>query len=265
MSSLGEADLERHALPGVDSLLDFSHLLDRVLTMKKSTDLAISADPVLPGFFEFSWWLRGFEQFCVDLSQNRDVAELILSKCEALFVEIYDKYLDSVGGHIDIVVIGDDYGTQNGLIISPDLFRHVLKPRLSRWITFIKSKAKDARIQFHSCGAIEPLIGDLIDVGVDIINPVQVSAHGMDLGLLKKKYGKSLSFNGAIDTQRLLPFASPERIAEEVQRTIRILGDHGGYIVSSVHNIQPDVPPQSIVCMFESANKYGKEGKETVL
>ena len=120
----------------------------------------------------------------------------------------------------------------------------------------IKQKT-NAKLFYHSCGGVYPFIPDLIDIGIDILNPVQVSAEGMDTKRLKKEFGKEITFWGGIDTQYVLPYGSPKDVEEEVKRRIDDLAPGGGYVLTSVHNIQPDVPPENVVAMFEAAQKYG--------
>jgi uroporphyrinogen decarboxylase len=162
-----------------------------------------------------------------------------------------ERYLDEVGEYIDVVCVGDDFAGQQAPLISPALFRASIKPYLKRYFELIKRKTS-APLHLHSCGAVRDLLSDLIDIGVDIINPVQVSAAGMDPAVLKKKFGKSLSFWGGIDTQRILPYGTPEDVRNEVTRISRILGKGGGYVLNPVHNVQPDVPPQNILAMYET-------------
>lgn len=133
----------------------------------------------------------------------------------------------------------------------------MVKPRQKQIFSFIK-KRTDAKLYLHSCGAIYEFIPDIIECGVDVLNPVQVSAKGMDTKRFKQEFGDRLSFWGAIDTQRILPFGTPGDVEEEVKRRIYDLASGGGYVLAPVHNIQANVPPENIVAMFEAAKKYGK-------
>ncbi|NMB17634.1 MAG: hypothetical protein GX980_11050, partial [Firmicutes bacterium] len=125
--------------------------------------------------------------------------------------------------------------------------------RQARFIRHLKDISGGKKILYHTCGAVAPLIEDLIEIGVDALNPVQTSAVGMDLRLLKDRFGDRITFWGGIDTQRLLNRATPEEVAAETKKTIRLLSEGGGYILNSVHNIQPDVPPENICAMFDAA------------
>jgi uroporphyrinogen decarboxylase len=163
-----------------------------------------------------------------------------------------------VGDLIDVHFAADDLSGQDRPLISPKLYRRLIKPRQARILQTIKARTK-ARIFYHSCGAIDEFIPDLIEIGVDIINPVQVSARGMDSAYLKKKYGRNLSFwGGGCDTQKVLSFGSPHDVAAEVRRRIADLAPGGGFVFNPVHNIQPHVPPENVVALFETAREHGR-------
>ena len=141
--------------------------------------------------------------------------------------------------------------------MSPELYRRMIKPKQRRLMDAIKSKT-EAKIFYHGCGAVSDLIPDLIDIGVDIVNPVQVSARGMDTRRLKREYGRDIVFwGGGVDTQGVLPFGTPEEVSDEVKRRIDDLAPGGGYVFAAVHNIQALVPPENIVALFETALEYG--------
>jgi uroporphyrinogen decarboxylase len=163
---------------------------------------------------------------------------------------VFEKTIDVVGEFVQIVEITDDLGMQQSPMISPDLYRRLIKPRQRRMCEFIKSKT-DAYIYLHSCGSIAEFIPDFIDIGVDILNPIQVSAQGMDTGKLKRMFGKDLVFwGGGCDTQRVLPFGSPEDVREEVKRRLDDLAPGGGFVFCQVHNIQANIQPQNIMAMY---------------
>jgi len=150
---------------------------------------------------------------------------------------------------VDVLYLADDYGIQTGPLISPALFRAIFKPRMARLIRFLRDRSS-AAIAFHSCGSVYALIPDFIDVGVQVLNPVQVAAADMDSARLRREFGKHLVFWGAIDTQQILPKGTPDEVRAEVGRRVTDLSP--GYIPASVHNIQAEVPPQNIVAMFEA-------------
>ncbi len=140
--------------------------------------------------------------------------------------------------------------------MSPEVYRELIKPRHQRMIAALKSRS-DAKIQYHCCGSVYALIEDLIEIGIDSLNPIQVNAKNMDPERLKKKFGDRLAFSGAIDTQKVLPLGTPEEVRAEVRRIIDTLGKGGGYILASVHNIQAEVSAENIVAMFDEGKSYG--------
>jgi len=152
--------------------------------------------------------------------------------------------------------MGDDVAMQESTLVSPQVYRELIKPRHGRIVTAVKSR-NNVKVLFHTCGSVYPLIEDLIEIGVDALNPVQVSARNMDPVKLKKEFGDRIAFWGAIDTHRILPFANPMEVREEVRSIIDRMGKGGGYVLSAVHNIQAEVPPENIVSMFEEAKSSG--------
>lgn len=157
-----------------------------------------------------------------------------------------------------MIKVADDLGAQNGPLISPEIYRKLIKPRHQQLISFIKKNSK-AKVLFHTDGGIYPFVEDLIEMGVDILNPIQVSAKGMDAKGLKKEFGDSLSFWGGIDTQKILPYGSTKDVEEEVKKRIDELAPGGGYILASVHNLQPDVPPEQYLHNVQSSTRiWGK-------
>ena len=165
------------------------------------------------------------------------------------------RFLDAVGRYIHVFRTADDLATQRGLLVSLSLYRRLLKPVYKRYFDSVRSKI-DAKIFYHSCGNITGLIDDLAEIGVDIINPVQVSALGYT-ATLKARFGHKVAFWGGIDTQHVLPYGSVPEVEAEVRKRITDLGPGGGFVVAPVHNIQPDVPPENILAMFEVAREGG--------
>jgi len=228
-------------------------LKEKARVLKEKTDFALVGHMGDTSIFETCTLLRGMEQFLIDLIVDKRLAQTLLERVLEIQSVKISRYLDEVGEYLDVVGIGDDFAGQSGLLLSPNLFRTMIKPYLRSYCTLIKKKTS-AKLLMHSCGAVQDLLGDLIEIGIDIINPVQVSARGMNPEYLKKKFGKTLSFWGGIDTQRMLPYGTPEEVKDEVVRIINILGDNGGYVLNSVHNIQADVPPQNIVAMYDAVS-----------
>jgi uroporphyrinogen decarboxylase len=170
----------------------------------------------------------------------------------------WEKMLRVIGDDIQLVTMGDDLGLQDGTAMSPDLYREMVKPIHKEFISFIKKRTR-AKIWMHNCGSIYDLIPDFIELGIDVINPVQVSARNMDTKKLKKEFGKDIVFWGAgCDSQNVLPWGKPEDIREEVKRRIEDLAPGGGFVFAPIMNIQLDVPVENIIAMFETALEYGK-------
>lgn len=211
------------------------------------------------GILERASWLRGFSDFLISLAKDPKATCYLLDIITDMHIKYWDAALDAVGEIVQVVVEADDLGMQDRSLISPDWYRKYIKPCHKRLFSFIKAKAPKVRIFFHSCGAIYELIPDLIETGIDILNPIQVNAVGMDTKQLKKDFGDSLTFwGGGVDTQEILPKGSTSDVKDEVKRRIDDLAPGGGFIFAAVHNIQPDVPPQNIMAMWESLEQYGK-------
>jgi uroporphyrinogen decarboxylase len=167
-------------------------------------------------------------------------------------------FLDELGENVDIIKIGDDLGTQESLLISPKMYREFLKPIHADFISFIKSRTK-AKVFFHTDGDVFNLIDDFIEIGVDILNPIQTSAGRMsNLAELKSRFGGRIVFCGAVDTQKVLPYGSPAEVREEVKRVIQALGEGGDFMLASVHTIMNEVPAENVLAMVDAAVEYGK-------
>lgn len=250
------ADLERHPWPNTKDPVWTQGLRERAQRLRQETDYAIVFN--LPfGVVAPCEWLRGFGEWLGDLIANPAFAEGLLECVVQVTSELARSALEEVGEFVDVVMFPDDLGLQNMPLVRPELYRRVIKPRHRRLVEAIKGKTR-ARVALHSDGCIYPIIGDLIEIGIDILNPIQVSAKDMDTERLKAEFGQHLSFWGAVDTQRVLPMGTPEEVVGEVKRRIGDLAPGGGYILASVHNIQAEVPPENVVAMFDAAKEYGK-------
>lgn len=249
-------DLEKYNWPDPYDKSRTEGLREKAEYLYKKTDYAIVADMVGVGIFETSWMLRGFGKFLEDLMVEKEFALTLLEKVTEIKIGLYNEFLDAVGKYIQVVIVSDDLGMENGLLISPSLYREMIKPFHKKLWQSIKKKT-DAFLFLHSCGSVYHLIPDLIESGVDILNPVQVSAKYMDTKKLKKEFGDRLTFWGGIDTQRVLPYGTPSDVEEEVKKRITDLAPGGGYILCAVHNIQAGVRPENIFRMYQAAKKYG--------
>ena len=248
-------NLDDFAWPDPDAPQRYAGLKEDVEKLAQNSEYAI-VSTLGGGVLEKSWELRGMERFFTDSIDDPVFIEKLLDKVMEIEKKLYGNFLSITGEYLDVVQMFDDFGAQNGPLYSPQFFRDVLKPREAELIKIVKSKT-DAKVMFHSCGAVHEFIPDLIEIGVDVLNPVQVSAYDMDTAALKREYGKDICFWGAVDTQRVLPFGSPDDVAKEVKQRIDDLAPGGGYVLSSVHNIQAKVPAENIVTMYKTAREYG--------
>jgi uroporphyrinogen decarboxylase len=248
-------DLHRHPWPDVHDPGFTAGLAEEVKLLYEETDYAIMADGGFKSFWELGYMLRGFERLLMDLALDPDFVSALMDRLLDLNMTVTGRFLDAVGPYIHVFRAGDDLATQKGLLMAPKTFRTLIKPVYKKFFDLVKSKT-EAKIFFHSCGNVVDLIDDLVEVGVDIINPVQVSAMG-DTAVLKARFGDRVTFWGAIDTQRVLPLGSAADVEREVRQRIHDLAPGGGYVVGPVHNIQPDVPPENILAMASATRKYG--------
>ena len=231
-------------------------LRQELLDLRQKTDYAIVLHLPSP-FVHVTQFLRGFEDWFLDLAADQKLAAALFDAAVENSTALTEEILKAGGDLADVVACGDDLGFQNGLVVSPELYRRLFKPRHKRYLDTIK-KYTSAFIHFHCCGSIYKILDDLIELGVDAIHPVQVSAKDMDSSILGAEFGDRLSFWGAIDTQQVLPNGTPEEIKAEVKRRIKDLAPGGGYVLGAVHNIQPEVPVENIIAMYEAAKEYGQ-------
>ena len=231
----------------------------RVKALRASTDRALfGMAPCGHDLLNQLFRVRGMEEGMMDLVAEPEFAEAFLDRLTDTICTAQSLFLKEVGDLIDIHFTADDLSGQSSPLIGPALYRRMIKPRWARIIRTIKAHTQ-ARIFYHSCGAMDEFIQDLIEIGVDIINPVQVSAAGMDTARLKKKYGKNLSFwGGGCDTQKVLNRGTPEEVRQEVRRRIGDLAPGGGFVFNPVHNIQPLVPAANVAAMFDAAREFGR-------
>ena len=249
-------DLPDYPFPKGDDPTRFTGLRDEATRMRDETPYAISTG-IGGVVYEICWYMRGLERWFTDTIENPAFCEALLDRTLAFWLGYYTLFLAEVGDLIDVVMIGDDIGGQHGPLFSPDFYRRVVKPRQKQLVQHIKSLT-GAKIWYHTCGSVTHLIPDLIDNGIDILNPVQISAANMDPQQLKDAYGDKLVFwGGGVDTQHVLSFATPDQVRDDVRHNVEALKPHGGYVFNSVHNIQAGVPPENIVAMFDAAYEAG--------
>jgi len=224
----------------------------------RSQGRAVMIKGVLAGIFEMAQRLRGMTSLMMDMASDEALAGALLDQMLALKLKFWEMALPELRDVVDVISDADDYGTQASQLISPRMFRRLIKPRLAVMFGRIKELAPDARLFFHSCGNVRPLLPDFIELGVDILNPVHIRATGMNPVDLKRDFGRDLIFwGGGVDTQDVLPHGTPAEVRDDVRRNIDALAPGGGFVFSTVHNIQADVPAENIVAMWQAVREYG--------
>ena len=209
------------------------------------------------GFITRSQYLRGFEDWFTDLIAQPDLIGYVMDHTLEFQIATAEAALKATGDFADVVMLGDDIGIQHGPMVSPAIYRKLIKPRQARLFARIH-ELTSAKLLYHTCGSVVDLVEDFIEIGVDVLNPVQVAADRMDTAELKRRFGDRISFWGGIDTQRVMPMGSPEDVRAEARRRIQDLAPGGGYVVDTVHNVQADVPPENICALYEEAARFGR-------
>ncbi|MFA5863928.1 MAG: uroporphyrinogen decarboxylase family protein [Phycisphaerae bacterium] len=233
----------------------FDDLSRKAQTLYTETSYAVVGN-LCVHLFAAGQSLRGFENFLMDLVADKRLARRLLEKQVEAYLPRIDRYVQAVGPYVQVILVNDDLGTQTGTQISPQLYREMIKPYHKQLWGYIKAKSGKPLL-LHSCGSIYDLIPDLIEMGVDALNPVQVSAAKMDTKILKKEFGKEITFwGGGCDTQKVLARGSVREVKDEVKKRIDDLAPGGGFVFSQVHNIQADVPVENILAMYEAVNTY---------
>jgi len=199
--------------------------------------------------------MRGYEQFMIDLLDDEPMVRGILDRLHDIYMARTRRFLDAMADWLDIVFLTDDLGTQLGPLIGPELYRKLVKPYWAEQIALIKSRGK--KVSMHSCGAVSDFIPDFIEMGVDAVNPVQITAGGMAPARLKREFGADIAFwGGGVSTQGTLDVGAPEQVRDEVRRNIETFAPGGGYVFTQVHNIQANVPPENVMAAYEAARVY---------
>lgn len=249
---------EMRAHPFPDPLDDgrFVNLRSQVKTAISKGKAVVLSGPC-SGIAEMYSWMRGFEQYYMDLALNQTFVAYMLDRLVEWKSAFWERALNEIGDLVDVVVEADDLGGQSSPLMSPQTYRNLIQPRHKKLFSFIKTLAP-VKLFYHTCGAVRVLIPDLIDAGIDILNPVQISSPGMELEGLKQNFGRDLVFwGGGVDTQRVLGTATPEQIKEHVKQNIEVLAPGGGFVFAAVHDIQANVPPENIIAMWEAWQTNG--------
>jgi uroporphyrinogen decarboxylase len=249
------SDLRQHNWPEPHDPGYTRGLRERVKVQRDSTDCAlvlnVSVYPV-----QCSQFLRGFEDWFLDMAAEPRLMGYLMELLTDLMLGTVGDVLDEVGELVDVVSVSDDIGMQDRTTVSPDMYRRLIKPCQVRAYRFIHDRTS-APLMYHTCGSVYAILDDLIEVGVDALNPVQTSAANMEAERLKAEFGDRISFWGGIDSSYVLPRGTTGEVRDEVRRVISILGQGGGYVLNSVHNIQPDVPLENLLAMFQAARESG--------
>jgi len=243
------SDIDNYPFPKVSASGRFDAAREAV--KKYSKDYGIVAD-LETSIFETAWYLVGLEKLLTDLVTQPPYVQPLLDRIMQINIET-GKRLIELGA--DMIWCGDDFGGQQGMIMSPELWRQVFKPRIQHMFVEFRKVNPDIKIAWHSCGSIVPIIRDFIDIGLDVLNPIQPKANGMEPRFLKEQYGRELVFFGGVDVQELLPFGTPDEIKREIKQRMSILGENGGYIVAPAHNIQDDTPVENVLAFFDAVRE----------
>jgi uroporphyrinogen decarboxylase len=252
----GERIIEDFAWPDAGNPRRFAGLRERAIEFR-NRDKIVFTKGLCAGLFEMHQRIRGMTNAMTDHLLYPGNSDRLVGKLADLKIEFWEEALNEVGDVVDIVGEGDDYGTQWSQLIGPEQFREYYKPHFTRVLDFIRNKAPGVKLMFHSCGNVRPIIPDFIEMGVDILNPVHITAEGMEPTQLKRDFGSDIVFwGGGIDTQQVLPHGTPSEIADHVRSNLDALAPGGGYVFCTVHNIQAEVPAANMMAMYRAYTQY---------
>jgi uroporphyrinogen decarboxylase len=250
-------DIENHPWPNMADPQRIAGLHEQASQYREAGYGVVLKDP-FAGIFEMSQRIVGMERCLMMMAADRKVVAALFDRMLELKLSFWEMALPRLADVVDVVTTADDYGTQASQLISPGMFRELLKPRLKTLFERIKQLAPHTKQFFHSCGNVRPLIPDFIEIGVEILNPVHIRAAGMEPAALKREFGGALVFwGGGVDTQGVLPVGTPQQVKDDVRLNVETLAPGGGYVFSAVHNIQADVPPENLIAMWEALQEFG--------
>lgn len=256
LAGMDAADLDRYPWPDPHDPKRTAGLAEELKRLV-ATEYAVVGVPSSLNIFERALLLRGYEQLLLDMAMDLEFVHKLFRRLMEFNIAVYKDFLKIAGQQIEVIRTADDLGGTQAPLISPQMYRDLLKPYHQEWFRVIKTLTP-AKIVLHSDGALVPLLPDLIEAGIDAINPVQVFAQGMETAALKREFGKQLTFWGAVDTVTILPKAPRQQVIDEVRHRIKDLAAGGGFVLAGVHNLQADVPPENIVTMVEAAREFGR-------
>ena len=249
-------DINDYPFPRGNDPARFAGLRERAMMLRKETPYAVVTG-ISGVVYEICWYLRGLEQWFMDMLLQPSFCEALMEQTLKFWLDWFKGFLDEVGDIVDVIMIGDDLAGQSGPLFNPEFYRKVVKPRHKKLVQYIRSRT-NAKIWYHTCGSCMTYIPELIDNGVDILNPVQITAKNMDPQELKNKFGGKIAFwGGGCDSQKTLPFGTSQEVENDVRHNVEILKAGGGYVFNNIHNIQAGVPAENIVAMFDAAYKFG--------
>jgi len=250
------ADIRDHAWPDMADPRRIAGLRERALKAR-AQGYAIVLKDSFAGIFEMAQRIVGMQELLIMMATDEALAETLFDRLLELKLGFWGMALPQLGDVVDVVTYADDYGTQQSQIISPAMFRRLLKPRVQTLFAHIKQLAPHTKQFFHSCGNIRPLIPDYIEIGAEVLNPVHIRARGMDPAALKRDFGADVAFwGGAVDTQDVLPHGTPDQVRDDVRRNLDALAAGGGYVFNTVHNIQADVPPANLLALWDALRAF---------
>lgn len=249
-------DLDSYPWPDPKDPGYITGVKERAKQLAEDGEYAVIGNFAWETWFERAWKLRGIDKFYMDFVTNPDFINKLLDKTLSLHLEFLDHVLGVCGEYLDVVIQGGDLGSQQTTLMSPQHYREYIKPRQAQAVEKIRSLT-GAKIFYHTCGAVSSLVPDFIEIGIDILNPVQVRANGMDAETLKKEFGGKIAFWGGIDSQQVLPRGTVNEVVDEVKHLINHMATGGGLVACAVHNIQADVPPENVLALFDSVRELG--------
>lgn len=248
-------ELASYDWPRAEELIDLTGMKEQAQRLHEENRYAVALRAPMNGIFEMSCWLRGTENFMVDMLSDEDFAQELTDRVTNVQMEWYGYVLDEIGSYVDIVETGDDYGSQTSLLLSPECLERFILSKRKKLNKMIKEKAPQAKIFLHSCGAIKKAVPAIIDSGVDLLNPIQTVAADMDPYKLKQEFGRQICFHGGVDTQKAMR-GTVRDVRDEVKKMLDAMYHDGGYILSSCNHIQDDIPVENIIAMFEAAKEF---------
>jgi uroporphyrinogen decarboxylase len=259
LANKSDDEIRNHPFPNPRSSKRFEHISEYLNTLNPEDYPLVFDNCFGNGIFQMSNHLMGYDNFLMAMMMEEEKTTWLLDKITDMKIQFWDEVLERFGDRIDVVKELDDMGTQANLWIAPEMYQDLIKPRLEKLIRFIKNKKPGVKMMMHSCGSVFPIIPDLIDAGVDILNPVQYTAQGMNPHEIKKQFGKDIViWGGGVDTQKTLPQGTVQEVKDETKRMLDIFMPGGGFVFAPVHAIQADVPTENILAMWETVKEFGQ-------